>query len=327
MIGKNKPNWYHLEQAIKSILNSQKDMVVPLIVKLLSKQRPERLYYDFEDVTLSRAIKKALLLEAIKQNQWSLVASLIREWLAPWLFNIIREIDAVYYPIIMPPHLVRSYNNSTLYMIYEMAWCLEGKESPALHSYLEILMEMKGPFGPFCIIDSKAIFPINALPDEVLSNVLYQSIGSLAFSELVLKRVCKRWSLFLSPESVVVNSLFVAQQFFVPSVEPWNSFEAIRDRKPNIFVSILATWPVENFSNVEKALKACFRLHGTDPISLARIIRNIDSKWKNLKEKTWKCLDFFHFYNEEEVKRFTHELVITRMEGFPSNSRPRYRRV
>lgn len=187
--------WVNIDQLISTVLEPKEVDVFCLVVKFLSEQKQEDRAFQINHINLPPKTEIEFYTETIRQNCWSLLSMFLAKKLKPSIYNVIREINPMHFPIILPSDLNKPINMATLHMIRHMARFLDGKECPALSEYLEGFLNCKREESAICdgMATDGVVLPINHLPDDVLSQIIYESIESLAFSELVLKRVCKRW--------------------------------------------------------------------------------------------------------------------------------------
>lgn len=267
---------YDLEVLMTELLECPKEQLVTLVMEWIESQniffKREKIWKAIQKYNLRWPILK----DALNREQWKYMEIIFSESLCPSDYHILKLIDPKRYMTVLPPSMALGNNNhrATLCILLDMALVKPGDDCPPLESYIRSILDghnglsRRNRFSDnlqvlsrdwYRLVESSKLLNnhisavcqlalqkelkfevIMNLPDEILSKILYWSIDSLAYSELVLKRVCKRWRKMVKADKVVVNSLYVARQFINSATagglqEPWKSFKRLRNSKTLLY--------------------------------------------------------------------------------------------
>lgn len=272
----------NLKELIKSIEQSSTDMTYSRMMEWIAQRKKSRHQQNFIKHAIQHGVVKQVWNEAIKEKQWQTAITLLEMTLSPRSYWLIKDIQPRQYEAILTKNLFSQHREATLKMLYHMALFMDGNQRPELADHLRSLLNR----DHFDANSSNNLigFHINSLQDELLIPIIYASIDSLAFSELVIKRVCKRWNELAESGKVVVNSSAVARQF-VKSFdrhglsEPWKSFKAIREADTSILTSILSKWNLTEWhlsvDQVDQLVHSIPDTKNSDPFMLAQMVKKI----------------------------------------------------
>lgn len=323
---------------------------------------------DIIDFSISHNLHRDFLHLFLEAGAWMKAALIIRKTLSLQSFYDLVKIDSTYYSNLLSKKLFKSklrpknlrkftlmpktLFNSTLFDIYNLAKHSEIQSAIPLTNYLRnLLME---PFIDTANVSSSTAadmanttiitplidgdFILAKMPDEVLSSILFCAVDNFAHLELVLKRVCKRWTRLLVDKEVIMRSPPM-MDYFVRLLESKESVKKMwelvnRTAGPDrisFLLSLYANHPIDWRRFDLPQFVDSFCNQKPSPVQLAQLVKllanNIssdsdssdtdsDSEPKHPESMEWLS-NFPKSFNSAQICEFINEL--DRDGKYPAN--------